>query len=150
MRTNLGVCVAAILALEVGAAAAQPAPIPQPADPPATQAQIRAGWPLIGSGSLPLYAGPVARSKRTPTQVLAWSATLFPQPVAANGRNLHGTVYLREFDCAKGASRVLYSAIIGDTEVVRWDRTEPSAWTPFTEVRAESFLTYIRRICPAA
>ena len=150
MRTNLGVCAATVMALVAGAAAAQPAPIPQPAAPPATQAEIRAQWPLIDKGGLPIYAGPVARSKRTATQVLAWDATLFPQPVVANGRNLHGTVYLREFDCAKSASRILYSAIIGDTEVVRWERSEPSAWTPFSEVRAEGRLIYIRRICPAA
>ncbi|MES2034400.1 MAG: hypothetical protein V4466_09510 [Pseudomonadota bacterium] len=145
MRTISRFCATIALLTAAGTAAAQPAPIPQPVAPPVTAPQARATWTYLGVHLGDFYAGPVTRSK-TGTR-LAWDASLFNPPVMAKGRPLVGQFYLREFDCKKAAVRMLYIAIVTETAVVRWDRTEPSEWLPRAQLRAEPGIKNFERVC---
>jgi len=145
MRTILGFCATTSLLLGAASAAAQPAPVPRPTTTPVTAGQARAGWTHLGANLGEVFVGPVTRSKAGTR--LAWDANLFDPPVMAKGLALSGSFHLREFDCRKAAVRILYSAVVTETAVVRWDRTEPGDWTPQAQVRAETGIKNYARVC---
>jgi hypothetical protein len=117
----------------------------QPTSLPATAAQVKEGWTFLGPSMGLAYIQPAAQ--QTKTTKVAWDAVILDPPLAIGGKQILGSFYLREYDCAGERERVLYWARLGDSDV-RWNQTRPSAWTMAYDLTGDVHMKRYETVCP--